>query len=288
MTDTLVCPACGSDNSKAVPIPFTPSNRAVQVWHQCGMCHAFFSSEPYQFEAEVAHTQQMAWGQSNTGTQLNIYKRRVYGAALDLLAGHISGSAAILDVGCSYGGFMLEAQARGYQVIGCDIVAEAVQYVRSLGLEAHISPSVAAFSRHVQKTFDAVTCIDVNCYWHNQPEELHAIHAILRPQGYLLMRVIDKSWLFGLGVRVARLHLSTGKRLMRAAVNDHRHSMPMKSLLRLLKKQGYRVLYASPKGALHSDQARRAVRVAFQLGAFIHRVSGLYLAPGALILAQKT
>lgn len=73
---------------------------------------------------------------------------------------------------------------------------------------------------------------------------------------------------------------------MRMAVNDHRHSMPVRSHLQLLKEIGYKSLYVSVKEALHSDYARLSVTLAFALGDLLQRLFGAYLAPGALILAQ--
>jgi SAM-dependent methyltransferase len=228
----------------------------------------------------------MAWGDSQTGVQLNAYKQRLYRTSLKLLAKHLPAPARLLDVGCAYGGFMQAAQEFGYQVCGYDIVPAAVSYVRSLGLEAYQCQSAAALPEHVKRPFDGVVCLDVNCYWHDQRSELAHLKAVLRQGGYLLMRVVDKSWLFALGIRLAILNAELGKRLMRAATNDHRHSMPVRSHLRLLEEIGYRVLYVSARDALHSDRAKLRVKLAFELGNFAQKLFGVYLAPGALILAQ--
>jgi 2-polyprenyl-3-methyl-5-hydroxy-6-metoxy-1,4-benzoquinol methylase len=228
----------------------------------------------------------MAWGDSQMGIQLNAYKQRLYQTSLKLLLSHLPAPARLLDVGCAYGGFMQAAQQCGYQVCGYDIVPTAVAYVRSLGLEAYQCQSAAAFSEYVKQPFDGVVCLDVNCYWHDQRSELAHIKAILHQGGYLLMRVVDKSWLFALGVKLAILNERLGRRLMRAATNDHRHSMPVHSHLRLLGELGYRVLYVSSRDALHSDQAKFSVKLAFELGNLAQKLFSVYLAPGALLLAQ--
>lgn len=280
------CSACSSSDSIEIPIRFSPSNRSEQCWRQCKRCRAFFSTEPYNLNAEIQHTQQMAWGDVHSGIQLNAYKQRLYRTSLDLLSKYLPPPARVLDIGCAYGGFMQAAQQRGYQVYGYDIVPSAVAYVQSLGLEAYQCQSAADFSAYVKQPFDGAVCLDVNCYWSDQRAELLHIKTLLCQDGYLLMRIVDKSWLFALGVKLAKLNAKMGKRLMRAAVNDHRHSIPIQSQLRLLEELGYYVLYASPNGALHSSQARLIVKLAFVFGAFAHSLLGVYLSPGALVLAQ--
>lgn len=280
------CSACGSTNSVELPICFSPSNRTEQCWRQCRNCHAFFSAEPYDFSAEVKHTEQMAWGNAQSGVELNTYKQRLYHASLDWLSRYLPPPAKVLDIGCAYGGFMQAAQSRGYQVWGYDIVPAAVAHVRSLGLEAYACQSAAAFSEQIGQVFDGIVCLDVNCYWHDQRAELLQIRSLLDKQGYLLMRVVDKSWLFALGVKLSRLNSKIGRQIMRAAVNDHRHSVPVRSQIKLMEELGYRILGVSAKDALHSAQARLTVKLAFEFGALAQKLFGVYLAPGALILAQ--
>jgi 2-polyprenyl-3-methyl-5-hydroxy-6-metoxy-1,4-benzoquinol methylase len=284
MIDSARCSACGSTDSLELPICFSPSNRGEQYWRQCRRCRAFFSTQPYDLSAEIKHTEQMAWGDSQMGIQLNAYKQRLYQKSLKLIASHLPAPARLLDVGCAYGGFMQAAQQCGYQVCGYDIVPTAVAYVRSLGLEVYQCSSAAAFSERVKQPFDGAVCLDVNCYWHDQRSELAHLKSMLHQGGYLLMRVVDK--LFALGIKLAILNKPLGRRLMRAATNDHRHSMPVRSHLRLLEELGYRVLYVSSRDALHSDQAKFSVKLAFELGHLAQRLFGAYLAPGALILAQ--
>jgi 2-polyprenyl-3-methyl-5-hydroxy-6-metoxy-1,4-benzoquinol methylase len=152
-----------------------------------GAVALFSAQQPYDLAAEIKHTEQMAWGDSQTGIQLNAYKQRLYRTSLKLLsASHLPAPARLLDVGCAYGGFMQAAQQCGYQVCGYDIVPTAVSYVRSLGLEAYQCPSAAAFSERVKQPFDGVACLDVNCYWHDQRSELahHQICAFIRAAIY--------------------------------------------------------------------------------------------------------
>jgi len=172
-------------------------------------------------------------------------------------------------------------------VSGFDIVPQAVEYVHSQDIPAELCFSIGDPSWHANGALDIVSCLDVNCYWPDQRSELKHAFARLKPGGHLVMRVVDKSWMFSLGLAVHRIAPSIGKRIMRAAVNDHRFSMPVKSLLELLGSCGFEIVYASPRGAVHSDQTRWAAKLAFAFGALAWAISRRFVAPGALILARK-
>ena len=71
------------------------------------------------------------------------------------------------------------------------------------------------------------------------------------------------------------------------ALNDHRFSMPIGSLLGLLKKTGFNVVSASPKGAVHSDDTSLMVKLSFGIGIALWQTTGVFLAPGAVVIAEK-
>jgi 2-polyprenyl-3-methyl-5-hydroxy-6-metoxy-1,4-benzoquinol methylase len=80
----------------------------------------------------------------------------------------------LLDVGCSYGGFLLRAQREGYRVRGMDIVPEAVEYVRRLGIPCDRAASVDDLDIPAN-SLGIVTALDCNYYWQSQTKELRAI-----------------------------------------------------------------------------------------------------------------
>jgi SAM-dependent methyltransferase len=283
----VTCPACGQHASRSTDVLFTQGRRGQKVWQQCLACRSFFDPDGYDAQKEISHMEHMPCGKTDTGKQLNEFKARMFRSALALLHKHCPPPATILDVGCSYGGFLLAARKSGYDVSGFDIVPQAVEYVRSQDISAQVSFSIGDLSSSQNGTLDIVSCLDVNCYWPDQRSELEHAFAKLKSGGYLVMRVVDKSWMFSLGLGIHRIAPGIGKRIMRAAVNDHRFSMPVQSLLELLESCGFEIVYASPRGAVHSDQTRWAVKLAFAFGALVWTISGRFVAPGALILARK-
>ncbi len=241
----------------------------------------------YRLETEVSHTQQMAWGELERGEQLNDFKQRMYHSIVQAVCAHCDPPGrALLDVGCAYGGFMQAAAAAGFSVWGYDIVPEAVARVRSAGMSAQCCGQLSQFSLR-SEPFDVISVLDANIYWPDQPEELRQIHAHLKPGGLLVMRVVDKSWLATIGAALRQVAPERSARIVRRAVNDHRFSMPVGSLLRVLQQTGFRVISASPRGALHSDDSSLPVKLSFAVGIAAWQAAGVFLAPGAVIVAER-
>jgi SAM-dependent methyltransferase len=261
--------------------------RGLVSWGRCPACRCYFSLAPYDLGVEVSHTETTSWGQQTSGVALNAFKRRMFLSVLELLERRRAPPATILDVGCSYGGFLLNARRSGYDGFGIDIVPAAIRHVRSAGIPAAVARSIADPDVAPRLPFDIITCLDCNYYWPNQPAELRHAFEALRPGGLLAMRVVDKSWMLTIGLTTMKLDVALGARIARAAVNDHRFSMPVTSLLRLLERTGFEVLHASPEGALHSDDSRWPVKASFALGRLVRMAGGPFVAPGALVLARK-
>lgn len=282
------CPACGDSllqNPQTVSLE-TP--RGETEWCRCPHCRAYVMLAEYEADAEAQHTQTMAWGQEDDGTALNEFKQLMFRAVLDAVRTHAAPECRILDIGCSFGGFLMEARRQGFDVMGVDIVPEAVSYVRSQGIPAErvagmpdCPPAVRNFGARV------VTIMDANIYWPDQAGELKAIYDLLPPEGLLVMRLITKAPFFTAGRLLRPLSSALSRRLMRRAVNDHRFSMPLDSMLTLLKKTGFEIRQAGPQGALHSRDSGLGVRSLFALGTLTWKLAGIALAPGNLVVAQK-
>jgi hypothetical protein len=99
---------------------------------------------------------------------------------------------------------------------------------------------------------------------------------------------VDKSWMLSAGLAVRKTLPAFGARICARAVNDHRVSIPVSSLLRILREEGFEILYASTKGGMHSDQSSAAVKASFAIGLVVWKLTGRNVAPGALVLARKT
>ena len=114
---------------KCIPDLFVQVCPRPETVGRCSRCNAYFLIERYDFNGEVVHTKKAAWGREDTGTELNLFKQRMFRSVIELLSPYCPPPAALLDVGCSYGGFLLEARKAGYAVVGFDIMPSAIEYV---------------------------------------------------------------------------------------------------------------------------------------------------------------
>ena len=281
------CPACGHLRERQEPIWSVVTPRGRNPWTRCGRCQTYFLDDPYDLTDEVAHTETLPWGQLEAGRDLNVFKHRMFASALRLLERHQPVPARVLDVGCSFGGFAIEAERAGYDVCGMDLNPAAVEYVQSLGMEAECCASPGELVGIPDGTVDIVTCFDCNSLWADQPAELAAIWEKLRPGGHLLLRVVDKSWMFTLARPLVPIAPSLARRVMREAVNDNRFSMPVHLLSRQLEEHGFEVVAVSIWSAMHSEASRWPVKVSFVIGAALWPLLRRNYAPGAMLLARR-
>jgi SAM-dependent methyltransferase len=281
------CPACGETNSGTGRYCFE-SGRGETLWTRCSCCATYFMTGDYDEAVETDHTRHMAWGNEAEGTRLNRLKQNGFKSTLDQIEALGYGCSRILDVGCSFGGILVEAEKRGFECAGLDIVPEAVDYVSSLGYRAEQCCSLndcTLFSP--QNPVDVVSVLDAHIYWPDQPAELRAARQLLRDDGLLVIRAVTKSAFITTGRMVGTVSAGISRKLIRRAIADHRFSMPLKSLLRTVEDAGFEILSASPRGAQHTDSAPLGARAAFAMGTLLWHSFGLSIAPTTLVFARK-
>ncbi|MCL5022527.1 MAG: class I SAM-dependent methyltransferase [Nitrospirae bacterium] len=281
------CPVCETELNAGPPAPMVLTTpRGKQEWVKCPACRSFFADEGYDPEQEVDHTRTRPWGTVESGVALNDEKGPLFETVLRVLRRCAPPGATLLDIGCSYGGFLLQAQNEGYDVRGMDIVPEAVRYVRSRGIPCDRAGSVRDLDVP-ENSLEVISVLDCNYYWPRQREELRAIRSRLCPGGLLVMRTVDTSWAVQIGLWLGKWLPETGRRLSEKAVYDHRVSIPVRSLLRLVRQEGFDILYASPQDAMPFRRNSLKVRTAYAIGGLAWRTAGYNLAPGFLFLAGK-
>ncbi len=283
-----ICPACGETSSLSSRAWKLVNARGEAEWLQCGECRSYFIDREYALQTEVSHTQQMTWGSPEEGAALNQFKQSMYRSILDRLTLELGEPAGqrILDIGCAYGGFMAAAKAAGFDIMGYDIVPEAVDFVTAHGMQAQCCARAEEFTLSAEP-FDVVTVLDANIYWPDQPAELREIYQRVRPGGLLVMRVVDKSWLARIGGLMQSVSARHGEKVLRRALNDHRFSMPLGSFLKVVESSGFRVISATPKGAVHIDRTSLGVKLSFGVGTALWHTLGLFVAPGAVVVAER-
>lgn len=286
MTTTDRCPACG-DGADRVDVGIVrQGGRGDVAFSRCRSCGAYVSGQVFDVGAESARVESQPWGHEPTALALNAFKQRMFDRALAAVRRRRPPPATLLDVGCSFGGFLLTARTSGYQVHGTDIGAPAVAFVREQGMPAEVSATIDALPG-TWREFDAIAVLDVNCYWPDQPKELRGIRDRLKPGGVLVMRVVDKSWMMTLGRALRPVMPALARRLRSTSVNDHRFSMPLRSFLRELDRAGFTRIEVRIHDGLHSTRTRWPARLMFRVGDLLWRVARRNVAPGALVVAER-
>lgn len=235
---------------------------------------------------ETVHTRTRPWGITESGIALNDEKSPMFEAILRALRRYAQPGSTLLDIGCSYGGFLLRAQKEGYMVRGMDIVPEAIEYVQNRGIHCDSASSVSDLDIP-ENSLGVITALDCNYYWPDQKKELRAIRSLLSPGGVFAMRTVDTSWAVQIGLCLKKWFPDMGRRLCEMAVYDHRVSIPVRSLLRIVQDEGFEIIYTSPHDAMPFRYNSLKVRIAYAIGHLVWRIAGYNLAPGFVFLARK-
>ena len=286
-SDCVNCPACGAQNLQPETYQFD-SGRGTTPWARCCDCNTYFMTSNYDAASETDHSRDMAWGNEEQGAALNLRKRQGFIATLDRIEELGYGGSRILDVGCSFGGILMEATKRGFDCSGVDIVPEAVEYVRMQGCRAEECCSLndcTLFDEDNQA--DVISVLDAHIYWPDQPGELRAAHKMLRDDGLLVIRAVTKSAFVTAGRYVGAISPGISRKLIRRAIADHRFSMLLKSLVRTVEDSGFEILDATPRGAQHTNEMPLGARAAYKVGTVLWHGFGVSVAPTSLIFARK-
>lgn len=283
------CPACGYGAGAPGAAHFAPvflrlpQRRIVQ----CPRCRSYVNLGREASGSDAARHEHRVWGPPETGIALGGYKSRMFVEVAALCRELRPAPAKLLDIGCSYGAFLTIAAGAGYEVYGSDILPAAVRHVQGLGFAAAECSSLREFTLTPPGELDIITCLDVNYYWDNQPEELQLAHKLLKSGGLIVIRTATKSWMVRMARAVTCLAPEIGGRVLNRAFNDHRFTMPPVSLQRVLRDTGFNVVRRDIRRALHSDDSDRLVKANFLVGRLMHAFARMHLAPGIVLVAQR-
>jgi SAM-dependent methyltransferase/predicted RNA-binding Zn-ribbon protein involved in translation (DUF1610 family) len=139
--NTGPCPSCGQVLGSAV---FRTERKTYLRCPDCGLVRmAFFMprQEHYDDKAYFFEEYKAQYGKTYIEDIPNI--RMAGSKRLEIIEDLLGGrpdDASLLDVGCAYGAFVAEAQARGWSPVGSDLAPDAVAYVgKTFGVPAFVS-----------------------------------------------------------------------------------------------------------------------------------------------------
>jgi SAM-dependent methyltransferase len=111
-------------------------------------------------------------------------------------ARHPSGPGAIFDVGCGDGHFLEAAKNRGFQVVGVDFDAKALEVARKRGLERLYCGSIDSVAPRIEETaerYDFVTFFEVLEHQIEPNEFIRTAARLLRPGGMIAGSVPNRN-----------------------------------------------------------------------------------------------
>jgi len=135
----------------------------------------------------------------------------------------------LLEVGFGRGEFLRVARERGWQIVGTEVSARAVENLRREGFAVHLGDAAAAAL--AGQAFDAAVALEVIEHVADFRSLLRDVHAALRPGGALVMSTpnVDSLTRRLIGAR------------WRIFASEHRWYFAPGTLRRALREAGFRV-----------------------------------------------
>lgn len=183
---SVLCPLCGQRGS-AAPFLSAPDrfNARKQQYElvRCGECSLVWTHNPPPPEEMAGH-----YGQSYDATISSIGENEVHERwrqPRNLLLRYKS-SGALLDIGCSSGGFLASIDRQAWRVSGIEMSGEvAARARRNLGAEVFAGDILDA--PFAGGSFDAITCFHVLEHVYDPRAVLAKIREWLKPDGVAIV-----------------------------------------------------------------------------------------------------
>lgn len=187
-TSQVLCPACNS--SKRAPLLYEKNGSPIFRCTDCGLGHA----APAGFVPATYYTEDYFNGGHADGysdyTGSAEVLRIEFGRIAQGLDRYINAGSKVLEIGCAYGFFLKEAEAR-YEVHGIELAKSAVDYCHRQGL-TNVRCGVADKNTLEQiGSVDAIVMLDVIEHLTDPFEVLKNCVGILKPGGVILISTGD-------------------------------------------------------------------------------------------------
>jgi SAM-dependent methyltransferase len=183
---TCVCPACGRMTHHAVR--FRTNGCDILRCSDCGLGR----TETRGFDPAAYYTQEYFCGRRADGYADYVgaepVLRREFARTVDFIRRYRP-DGKLLEVGCAYGFFLMEA-ARHFDVAGIELAQDAAEHGRRAGLNVLQATADAATLRSIGPV-DIIVMLDVIEHLPQPRETLALCHRQLRPGGILVLTTGD-------------------------------------------------------------------------------------------------
>jgi SAM-dependent methyltransferase len=180
------CAACGEPSSHA--FRFHANGCAIWQCERCGLGH----TETSGFDPATYYTANYFSGQCSDGyldyQGSETVLRREFARSVDFVR-RFRPSGRLLDLGCAYGFFLMEAR-RHYDVAGIELAEDAAQACRQAGLQVHSGIADEATMARVGEV-DVITMFDVIEHLPQPRDTLALCSRYLKPGGVIVLTTGD-------------------------------------------------------------------------------------------------
>jgi SAM-dependent methyltransferase len=256
-------------------------------WWECGACSGWFVNPvPTPIEIE-RHCNRCNYNDPAQAQAISQGKDLLHRRILSQLASWTR-PGPLLDIGCSFGEFLLVAQEEGWTPSGFEPYGLAAKSAAQKGFDVR-REWVLEKAGFPDKHFAAVTAIDSFCFTWDPYETLQLFFRLLQPGGVLTMRLTNKRVVLGLARALSRSGPDRDERLSRILKGQF-HSIAIESLISILRGMGFdRIEVDSQAMTAPWRTLSASTRLAYGLA----RVGSLLspykvnFSPGVLLFAQK-
>lgn len=224
--EITVCPVCGSSESAGA---WRQKARTYFTCSSCGMTYMVsFKKKRDSYRKEYFFSDyEKQYGRTYLDDFDSI--RKLSASRLSVIAG-IKRKGFLLDAGCAYGPFLVEAREKGFTPFGIELVPEAAEYVRdNLGIPVVCSSFEEA---EINEEYDVVTMWYVIEHFKDIDRVLRKVNKIVRDGGLFAFSTPNSSGITG---RTGRNHFFEN------SPEDHYTVWNPLSAGKILSRYGFRI-----------------------------------------------
>ena len=243
--ETVPCANCGGTDTEPVCQKQVPDGR-VYTMVSCNHCGLAYINPRLTQEAILATYRDSAYFQRGEGevTGYNDYTidrplhERFFTTQLDSIEKQVPRKGRILDIGCAFGYLLNKARERGWQTEGIELSGNALQYSRNeMKLTVHDKPlRDVAFPPN---TFNAVVMDDVIEHYGDPAAEIREVARILVKGGAYLLHTPNYA---------SPWRTLLGEKWVHLKPEEHLYYFSPATLSDMLRKNGFTIIYARPRG----------------------------------------
>jgi len=210
--------------------------REWPIW-RCRHCtHIYVSPQPSE-KWLASYYRDFYMPQVNDESWYEQSRQQVYFVVAQAVTRYHGGVGKLLDIGSSYGGLLVNADALGWHTTGIDPNGNALHIAeRRLQGRANLIHGMFDQSMLSINSFDCITMINVIEHVHDPLAYCRQAFDLLRPGGCLALRCPPQRSFFPLWVR---------QRLLNGSVIDapeHLHEFTQRSFITLMRSAGFEQL----------------------------------------------